>query len=382
MFFEKNQQVNNTKYYNILGVDKSADDNTIKKAYHKLAMKLHPDKNPDDPESEKKFKDISQAYSVLSDKEKRTSYDNFGEDAVNNSNGGINPHDIFENLFGMNRQAPKQNKPLIETIFLTLEEFYMGKTINKTICRNKLFNKQGKIDKSGVEKCGSCSGIGKKNIQKQIGPSFFQQIQIDCDKCDGKGFKLKNGYYMKQKKENITIELKAGSPNNQQILLKHKGNFNLNNQEYGDLVIVFSEVKHDIFTRKGNDLIMFKNINIIEALTGYTDKIKLLNGTEIIIQTTDIIKQDMFKKVIGFGMPKPNNLKTFGNLYIKYVLEYPPSITDIQRKSMKELFDIKEIDYKNLEICDLIDSNIEDINQHGHHGNNGHHSHTQQCAQQ
>ena len=193
----------------------------------------------------------------------------------------------------------------------------MGKTINKTICRNKLFNKQGKIDKSGVEKCGSCSGIGKKNIQKQIGPSFFQQIQIDCDKCDGKGFKLKNGYYMKQKKENITIELKAGSPNNQQILLKHKGNFNLNNQEYGDLVIVFSEVKHDIFTRKGNDLIMFKNINIIEALTGYTDKIKLLNGTEIIIQTTDIIKQDMFKKVIGFGMPKPNNLKTFGNLYIK-----------------------------------------------------------------
>ena len=126
MFFEKNQQVNNTKYYNILGVDKSADDNTIKKAYHKLAMKLHPDKNPDDPESEKKFKDISQAYSVLSDKEKRTSYDNFGEDAVNNSNGGINPHDIFENLFGMNRQAPKQNKPLIETIFLTLERILYG----------------------------------------------------------------------------------------------------------------------------------------------------------------------------------------------------------------------------------------------------------------
>ena len=200
MFFGNHASgnINNSKYYEILGVNKDDSEEVIKKAYRKLALKWHPDKNINNKEeAQERFNEISNAYSILSDPSKREIYDKFGEEAAN-ANGempNFNPSDIFESMFGMNFEKEFENykpkpEPLIEKIELDLEDFYNGKTVKKVVKKIKIVNEQGVVDNKGLKTCKECNGRGMKKITKRMGP-MIQQMDLPCDACGGKGYKLK-----------------------------------------------------------------------------------------------------------------------------------------------------------------------------------------------
>lgn len=261
MFFGgQPKKSDNTRLYSTLGVGRNDNEATIKKAYRKLAMKWHPDKNMDNKEeAEKRFKEISDAYSILSDPEKRQIYDEYGEDAVKESGGGGagmgNPGDIFESMFGMNFPGGQQNniKPLVEVIELSLGEFYLGKQIEHEISRDKVFNKMGRIDPTGIKCCPECNGRGKKNVMKRLGPSMMQQMQVICEECNGKGYIIRDGFRLGKQKETVTIDIPAGARNEHQIVMEEKGNFDFKSETYGDLVVILQEKPHESFTRRGHD---------------------------------------------------------------------------------------------------------------------------------
>merc|ERR1712018_96903 len=183
-----------TKYYDILGVSPTATEAELKKSYRKLALKYHPDKNPDAGD---KFKEISMAYEVLSDSKKRAIYDEHGEQGIKEGGGGGGAHspmDIFNMFFGGGGfpgggggRSSNKSKPIVHKLGVSLEELYNGKTrklaVTREICCEKCNGKGG----SKVEKCQSCRGSGIKVTTKQIGPGMIQQMQSPCDSCGSQG---------------------------------------------------------------------------------------------------------------------------------------------------------------------------------------------------
>ena len=382
--------VDNSKYYNLLGVNKDDSDDVIKKAYRKLAMKWHPDKNIDNKEeAQQKFNEISNAYSVLSDPSKRKMYDQFGEEAASMNGGGempnFNPGDIFESMFGMNlggqhrERRESKTKPLVEVIELNLEDFYCGKTLKVNIEKEKTIDSNGKVDNNGFKTCKECDGNGIKNIVRRMGP-MVQQMQVQCDKCGAKGFRLKSGYKIESFREKIEIKIEKGSENEHQIVLNGQGNYDYKTKSYGDLVIVLKEKEHKTFTRRGYDLYTTLDINIIEALSGVETHIKHLDKRELYIRTEEIIENGMVKVVKYEGMPRDNTNLLKGNLYIKFNVTYPKVISSKQKKLLRKLFEMKQMSDTSKQPCVLTDVNSESTQEDDREdfdGNPG-----VQCAQQ
>ena len=211
MFFNQsmnqsmNQNIDNESFYKLLGVKKNANKSDIKKAYHKLAMKYHPDKGGD-PD---KFKEISKAFETLSDENKRKNYDQFGDTEGNGDGPGMNPNDIFSQMFSggpmnnmnnMNNMNKKGNN-IKHEVNLTLKEIFNGKNINITINR-KL------IDTNNISKCSQCKGKGMIMQTMRMGP-MVQQIQQPCSSCGGSG----KQYNINNISENIIVNIPKGSPN-------------------------------------------------------------------------------------------------------------------------------------------------------------------------
>ena len=203
-----------TKFYDILGVSPNATDTELKKAYRKQALKFHPDKNPNAGD---KFKEISQAYEVLSDPEKREIYDEFGEDGIKGQGGGgpgggfRSPMDVFNMFFGGGGMpgsagsSVRKTKPMVHTLKVSLEELYNGKkrkiAANRDIVCKECKGKGG----LNVEKCLECKGRGMRVITKQFGPGMIQQMQSPCDKCGAKGEVVAKGSECKKCKGKATV---------------------------------------------------------------------------------------------------------------------------------------------------------------------------------
>jgi DnaJ family protein A protein 2 len=201
MFGRAPKKSDNTRYYNVLGVSKSASQEELKKAYRKLAIKNHPDKGGDS----EKFKEISQAYEVLSDPEKRDLYDQYGEDALKEGMGGggasHNPFDIFESFFGggggqsfgggssRGNRRQRRGEDVVHPLKVSLEDLYNGTSKKLSLSRNVLCAKcKGKGSKSGASsQCSGCQGSGTKISIRQLGPSMIQQMQHVCSECKGSG---------------------------------------------------------------------------------------------------------------------------------------------------------------------------------------------------
>mmetsp|Transcript_11504 Transcript_11504/g.26662 ORF Transcript_11504/g.26662 Transcript_11504/m.26662 type:complete len:514 (-) Transcript_11504:125-1666(-) len=270
-----NKDVDTTKFYKLLEVEKSATEPEIKKAYRKLAVKHHPDKGGD-PE---KFKEITRAYEVLSDSDKRSRYDQFGEEGLDGDGGG-DPTDIFESFFGGGggrrgggRQRQK-TKDVVQPLKVTLEQMYNGATKKMAITRQVIDKKKG------VQTCTACDGRGVKIEVIRMGP-MIQQMQSSCNQCGGQGKSFRTA----QEREVLEVHIQKGSPDNHKVPFRGMADEHPD-ADTGDVIFVLKEQEHEVFKRKGADLFVEKDIALVEALCGFEMELTHLDGRKLVIKTS------------------------------------------------------------------------------------------------
>ncbi len=347
--------------YDILELDTGADDKEIKKQYKKLAMVHHPDRGGEPA----KFKEISDAYEILSDKDKRENYDKYGsENKINNSDdifgsmfgmGGmpINVQDLGDmggmfNVFGGNRHKNK-----VVNVEITLDDIYTGTQKNisvdvSTKCRkckgNGYFN-DGKVI------CKTCNGNKVVLISQEIAPRIIQQVQVPCKDCNQLGYTIKEEFKcdkcdstgLRKKKEEYNLNIKKGSYDGKEIVLEKKGDYNKEFDIRSDLIIKIKVIPHEIFIHKGNNLFLEQDISLGRALCGGYLSIDYLNNEELLIDIDKIIKPNYLMKVNGKGLPKLNDENLVnGDLIIKFNIEFPDNINNNKVKLLKNILDVKD----------------------------------------
>ena len=357
-------------YYDILEIDKNSDENEIKKSYRKLAVKWHPDKNPDNKDdAEKKFKEISEAYQVLSDPQKKEIYDNYGIEGLKNNNNEQqqhfnSPNDIFKMFFGANRnpfpnhffEKNRKVETKIVNIPVTLKELYNGskKKITlkiKNICIN--CNGQGGTN---FKICEDCNGVGIKTINRMLGPGLMQRIQTNCETCNGLRKVTKsiciecNGNKIKIEENEFILVIEPGFENEDNVLFENAGD-HLPNYDKGDILFIFKEEKNNLFTRVGNHLIHIHNILLGDSLIGTQISINNINGEKIIYNEHNMIKDNSYTIIKNKGMPIKKQNSKFGDLYIIYNINYPNKILSFNEKEIiKKILPVTEIKNTNEQI--------------------------------
>ena len=359
-------------YYDVLGVSKTANQKEIKKQYHKLASQYHPDKLPEDQKEygEKMFKEIAEAYEVLKDDEKRKIYDQFGKEGLRQG-GGPNMDDfmggIFSQMFG--QQKKKDVAPPIQIIeSMTLEEIYFGKKYKKTFDRYNLCkscNATGFEDKQS-HKCSTCKGQGKIIKMMQVGPGMIQQAMVNCTSCSGSGSdqstNLKKcqtckGKHVTLSQFTIDIEIPAGVRNKEVITIMNEGHELPEDDQYtdhktntkitrGSLQIIIHELDHSTYKRSvsinGNpvnfaNILIEINISLAESLCGFTRQIKHLDNTELFISSHNIIRDNAIQYIHGKGLPVRGKSYKFGDLIVKFNVEYPKKFSEQQKNEIYKL---------------------------------------------
>jgi len=378
-------QSDNTKYYTLLGVERSANADELKKAYRKAAIKNHPDKGGD-PE---KFKEISAAYEVLSDPEKRQIYDEYGEDALKEGmggggGGGGNPFDIFEGLFGGmggggpfggGRRGPRKGEDVVHPIKVGLADLYNGITKKLTLTKNVLCSKcDGKGSKSGASgRCAGCQGSGVKVQLRQIGPGMVQQMQSVCPECRGAGQTISErdkcpqcrGNKVVEEKKVLEVHIEKGMTHNQKIVFEGEAD-EAPDTVPGDIVFVIQQKEHDTFKRKGADLYYEKELTLTEALCGFKFSIKHLDGRELLVQSTEgeIITPGMFKVIYDEGMPQHGRPFDKGRLFVHFSVKFPQpgDLGDDDIVALEKVLPPRpqvEIDMEAAEPCTLSEVDME-----------------------
>jgi len=350
--------VKETEFYDRLGVPPDAKVDEIKKAYRKLAVKYHPDKNPGNTEAAEKFKEISEAYECISDEKKRETYDRFGKEGMDR--GGMHSaEDIFSsffggpfsNFFGGGRQGPRKGDDIVHELTVSLEDLYKGKTTKLAVTRNVICTTcSGSGTKSGVSagKCKGCDGRGIKLIVRQLGPGMIQQMQTTCPDCGGKGESIKEadkcancqGKKVVKEKKVLQVHIETGMKHGQKVTYGGEAD-EAPGLEPGDVVFVVVEKKHDTFKRNGSDLVMEYNISLVEALTGVACTIKHLDDRVLLLKTDkgDVITPGEIRMIAGEGMPIHKRPYEKGNLYIKFNVEFPKPgfFKEAQTKDLERL---------------------------------------------
>ncbi|CAF4815737.1 unnamed protein product [Pieris macdunnoughi] len=336
--------VKETTYYDILCVKPNATSDELKKAYRKLALKYHPDKNPNEGE---RFKQISQAYEVLSNPDKRKIYDQGGEQALKEGGvdgGGMSsPMDLFDMFFGggfsggNRRGRERKGKDVVHQLSVTLEELYRGAVRKLALQKNVICEKcEGRGGKKGaVLTCTTCRGTGMQVQIQQLGPGMIQQIQTICGECRGKReiidpkdrCKVCQGRKTVRDRKILDVHVDKGMTDGQKIVFSGEGDQEPD-LEAGDLIIVLDEKEHDVFKRTGNDLIVRLNIELVEALCGFQKVIRTLDERDIVITVLpgEVTKHGEVKCVLNEGMPMYKNPFEKGLLIIQFLVNFPARI--------------------------------------------------------
>lgn len=303
-------------------------------SYRKLAMKFHPDKNPN-PEEAEKFKEITYAYEILSDAEKRKTYDRYGVKGL--QEGGADANDMFGSIFGQffgrgGPSGPQQCEPIVMQELVTLSDLYIGgketpRKVTRITCCSKCSGSGGR----NVKKCRECRGTGTKIILHQMG-FMTQQIATKCNDCDGSGEFIEKkdrcgdckGSKTVEEKKEIVIHIDKGMKHAQKIVFRGEGH-HLPDSAKGDIIVVIKEQPHETFKRSKDDLILHQKISITQALCGFDLVIKHLDGRDLHVKNEPgtIMKNGDLKCIVAEGMPIYKNPFEKGNLFIEFSVEFP-----------------------------------------------------------
>lgn len=352
-----------TKLYDTLEIPPNASENEIKKAYRKLAMKHHPDKGGDSS----KFKEISSAFEVLSDHEKRVKYDRFGctdDKPSNNGPGfGVDPMDIFNSFFGNmhgrsnGRHRTEKNTQSIN-IGVTLEDMFNGKQTKLKIERDSCCESCNGVGSNEPKTtCPQCNGSGVCTRILQFGPGMIQKIQGMCQKCNGKGCCVKkycelcSGKGTLRQNHIVEFEIPKGCSDNERVIFTDKGDF-IPERGYSDLELIIKQKEHNVFSRKNMDLHMIKSISLSDALFGINVPLKHLDNTNYVFKTFpgSVIQYNKVYVAHGLGMKKHNN--KVGDLYISFDIVFPTFIkpvNDTDSLSVKHFKTLLKLDKQNKE---------------------------------
>lgn len=411
--------VKDTKYYDILEVSPTASEAELKKAYRKLALQHHPDKNP---AAGDKFKEISHAYEILSDANKRATYDQWGEEGLQ-GDGGMggftNAEDLFAQFFGggffggggrsSRPSGPRKGKDVQHALKVTLADLYNGKTsklsLRKTVLCKACDGKGGK--EGAVRTCSGCKGSGRKTMLRQTG-IMIQQVESVCNECHGEGeiinskdmCKTCQGKRVTEEKKVLEVHVEKGMKHGQEIRFSGEGDQGPKIIP-GDVIIVLDQQAHELFERKGNDLYMHQKIDLLTALVGGDFPIKHLDGRILVVDLPkgkQVISPGLEKQILGEGMPQFKRPFDRGNLIITFSIDFPsPGFCSADKLALldqilpprKSQAYMSDVDAEHVLLQDVSKSrkgaaynDDDDDDSHGYEGHHGAHGPGVQCAQQ
>lgn len=346
-------------FYETLGVDKSATQDEIKKAYRKKAMKFHPDQNKDNPEAEEKFKEVNAAYDVLKDEQKRAAFDQYGSAAFDGSMGGgagaggfggAGFSDIFEDIFGdmmggggrRSRGGPQRGSDVQFTHEVSLEEAFKG--VETTIeipsvegcdsCQGS-----GSTDgSSGAGKCGTCGGAGRVRAQQ----GFFT-IERTCSDCDGQGTVIKNpckkchGQGRIRKNKKLKVKIPAGIETGRRIRLAGEGEAGVRGGPSGDLYVLIAVKPHRFFKRDEANLHCRVPISMTVAALGGDIEVPTIEGKKVKVPVKEGSQTGQQLRLKGKGMSMLRSNDARGDMYIEVFVETPVHLDKKQKNMLKDL---------------------------------------------
>ena len=346
-----------TDYYEVLGVSRRDSEEEIRKAFRRKAMEYHPDRNKN-PDAEEKFKEINEAYQVLSDSTKRAQYDRFGHAGVNGGSGGFDRPfdgfdvfggfgDIFDSFFGdaggRRSRAPQRGSDLQQRVTLAFEEAAFGVEREIDVARVEICHQcsgAGNEPGTPVNTCGTCSGNGQvRRTQRSVFGQFAQVTT--CPTCQGKGSVMENpcavcrGGGLERRNRKTVVNIPAGVQDGMQVRLSGEGNVGVNGGPPGNLYIQVEVKRHKVFEREEYDLLYALPLNMAEAALGVEKEIPTLEGDTTPLKIPQGTQPGAEFRIRGKGISHVNNGRK-GDLRVFVDLQVPRKLTNKQRKLMEE----------------------------------------------
>ncbi|MBA0704173.1 hypothetical protein Golax_016445, partial [Gossypium laxum] len=332
------------------------------------------------------FKELAQAYEVLSDPEKREIYDQYGEDALKEGMGGgaaaHDPFDIFSSFFGgspfggpsSRGRRQRRGEDVVHPLKVSLEDLYLGTSKKLSLSRNVICSKcSGKGSKSGASmQCPGCQGSGMKISVRHLGPSMIQQMQHPCNECKGTGETINDkdrcpqckGEKVVQEKKVLEVIVEKGMQNGQKITFPGEAD-EAPDTITGDIVFVLQQKDHPKFKRKGEDLFVEHTLALTEALCGFQFVVTHLDGRQLLIKSIpgEVVKPDSFKAINDEGMPLYQRPFIKGKMYIHFTVEFPDSLNPDQIMALEAILPPKPTSHlTDMELDECEETTLHDVN--------------------
>jgi len=339
-------------YYDVLGLSKSASDSEIKSSYRKLAMKYHPDKNPDDKKAEDNFREITESYEILKDSQKRAAYDQYGHAAFSQGSSGGNPgggfgggfSDIFEDMFGMGgeqgRRSAATGSDLRYDLSVSLEQAFSGDQMEISLTvptKCDPCNGSGAKKGSQPRQCNQCGGHGKVRAQQ----GFFT-IERTCAACSGVGETISDpcrvckGQGRVNKSKKLSVNVPAGVDNGTRIRLSGEGEAGTRGSASGDLYIFIEIKEHSLFQRDGKDTFIEVPVSVIDAVLGNSIQVPCVDGSKAKMNLSSGTQSGTRLRMKGKGMPALRG-GSRGDQYVEINVETPVGISKKQEDLFKQI---------------------------------------------